>query len=190
MKNASLLPLLMGFLLVGTASTAQETPHEVGFQFRNFDNFSFIYKKRRAENKFLRFSAGSFDLRYLNQKVNGGNAQSFSSGLTFAMGWENRLNLTSDFQFLHGFRPSLGVSYGNAKRTGFAPNFSETLSLRPGIGYLLGFQYQAGDHFLINIEAAPTLTGGISLDYSRAPSYSLGANFSASTLAVGVLYRW
>jgi hypothetical protein len=183
--------LLVAFGLVTSSLTAQEARHEVGLQFQSFDNFAFLYKKKRSENKFLRFSAGSFDTRYLNQALSGGQNISFTSSVGFAIGWENRQNLTGDFQFYHGFQPALHIDYVSERQTGtLLPTQTEQVSFRPALGYVLGFQYQAGPHFLINLESVPVLWGSASFHSNGSSFYRWGASFSGSGIALGVLYRF
>lgn len=190
MKKVAHLLLLLAFGLMTSSLTAQESTHEVGLQLRSFDNFAFIYKKKRSENKFLRFSAGSFDTRYFNQSLSGRQNISFRSSVGFAMGWENRKNITGDFQFYHGFQPALHIDYDSKRQKGPLPSREEQLSLRPALGYILGFQYQAGPHFLINLESVPVLWASASFHSTGASFYRWGASFSGSGLALGALYRF
>lgn len=180
-----LLSLLLTALCASTIS-AQDQQHELGLQLRSFNDFTIIYKKKRAENKFTRFRIGSVNASFRDSQVQGFGGD-FTGRIQFSMGWENRKLVADKVQFYNGFEPRISISYSEFVRNNSA-DYSFLIS--PGLGYVLGFQYLVSEEFVINLETIPALVAGFDFNNDDSDSYHLGAAIDMSHVALGLLYRF
>ena len=182
--------LLVGALIFSVNTNAQDQQqHEIGLRLSGLQDFDFIYKKQKAENKWK---------RYRFAFVNAGYNSSFSNdlisfGFGVGIGVEKRKSLNKNLFFIHGWEPRISLGYRqyksnepnnpNPKRTNF--------DLRPGIGYVLGFHYQVSDKFHINLEAIPSINANFSFDNDDVKDdFSIDAGFNSNAIAVSLIYRF
>lgn len=176
MKNVFKIALTLSILTIGSNSLfAQEQNHEIGIRLEGFNSFDFIYKKQKDQNKFIRYRLFSTDVRY--RKLEESSNFSFSSG--FAIGKEKRKEITDRLYFIHGIEPSLFFSINNSED-------EVQTSVRPSIGYVLGFQYTFNS-FYINVESIPAISGTFRTEQE---GLEINAGFRSSGVAMTIAYQF
>ena len=159
-------------------TTDQNSTKEIGIRMSGLSDFDFIYKKQKAENKYTR-------LRLISTAFSISDFENFNSllslGLTY--GREKRKSLNNNFHFINGweFIGSLSSSINNDDLT---------FSFSPGVGVVLGFQYEISEKFIVNIETIPSLTTNIlySSDYIKISNLNFG--FDTNSIALGLMYKF
>jgi len=196
MKN--ILILLVFIFIISLRGKAQESikqskDTELGIRMSDFNDFGFIYKKEKSENKFSRIRASAFNVGYI-----GGSAQ---IGLQTALGKEKRNLIGERLQFIKGPEFALAVSFISegsitySSSSGFFENGTEieissgegTLLFAPAIGYVLGFQYEINDKFWFSVETIPSLQL-ILFTEMESPIFNLG--FNTQAIAITLAYRF
>ena len=65
------------------------------------------------------------------------------------------------------------------------------MNMRPGIGYVLGFQYDISEIFYVNIESIPTLSGSFIIDNDGFnDNYAINAGFNSNAIALSLVYKF
>lgn len=170
--------ILLGALLVGFTQTAnaQTKKYEIGLKANSLNNFGLLYKLERAENKFLRLSAG-FNTAWSF----GAPTEVFSVGHSFSVGFERRVGITDKFQFLHGIMPGVGLRYS---LTTFENLETHELGGSVNLGYIIGFQYNFAKSFYVGLETIPTVSVG-TRNLLNSSSVNVGASIRPN---VGVTF--
>ncbi len=179
MRNKLLFTLVLSLSLLfinSNHASAQEVDRELGLRMSGLDNFNFIYKKSKGENKFLRIRAGAFNARFNSEN------EALNVGLTLAIGVEKRKPIDDKLSFIHGLEPSLQVS-GNF-------NDQNNFSVNPSLGYVLGFNLNISDSFGINLEAIPSIRASLNIDNDGDVSDSYSFGFNSNSVALGLVYRF
>lgn len=188
--------LLLALVLGGVYaqdSTYQFKDTELGVRMANFNDFGFIYKKGKSSEKYLRVRASALSFNYIGS--------SGQIGLQTAIGKEKRSLIGERLQFIKG--PELGLALSFFSEGTFAystPNgfFSggtdievsggeSNLFFAPSIGYVLGFQYEINDKFLLSLETIPSLQF-ILFSGMESPIINLG--FNTQAVAITVVYKF
>jgi len=178
----SILFVLFILVLMDQTTYAQDSPrHEIGIRLTGLEDFDFVYKKEKQLNRFFRHRLGLVNL----QASGNSNATTWSSGLGYAFGIENRKSINEKLLFIHGFEPRMAVDYSSFE--GQAQNWAFQI----GIGYVLGFHYEFAEAFYVSIEAIPAVT------FTRSKSSQNGfaennfqAGFSSNAVALTLAYRF
>jgi len=173
----------IAYLLLGsTATFGQTTTHELGLRLFGLDDFDFVYKKGKAENRFTRFRLAIFDLRFNGIGNEGRSNSAFNVGL--AIGTERRKSIKNELLFIHGFEPSLRVGISNNSRDEVA------MGVNLGIGYVLGLQYDISEHFYANIELIPTVSTFYETDFDGFNEFQVNTLFRSGDIALSLVYRF
>ncbi|MEM1216598.1 MAG: hypothetical protein AAGJ82_12975 [Bacteroidota bacterium] len=168
--------VLLTFCCTNQVLVAQSATHEVGLRLTDLEDIGFIYKKQKAENRFTRFRVGSVNVN-VQEDI-------FSLGLAAAIGFEKRKNIANKLSFIHGWEPSLFVSTTSV-------NDDVISSVTPGIGYVLGFQYDFSDNFYLSLESIPSLSASFQFgDNVPDNNYRINAGFNANAIALTAAYRF
>ncbi len=176
-------PIYLGLLLfcvVSAASlSAQETARtrELGLRLTGTDDFGFIYKKRLTDDRFRRYRFFSGQLGFTS--IDGRNVGNLNVGA--AIGKEQRTQVADRLDFIRGFEPFLSLSVQSTVDVFLA-------SITPGIGYVLGFQYNFAERFYLSIESIPS----VSLTYGNGDVQlvSFNAGFNSNAVALTGAYRF
>jgi len=182
MKNNLLLTLfVLMFLIVGNKNVfGQSQTHELGLRFTGLGDFDFIYKKGKNENEFTRYRLGATNIGF--QKTT--NNKNFNFSFGFAIGSEKRKNISERLHFIHGFEPTLSFTIS-------VNDDNYNMNIRPGIGYVLGFQYDISEKFYVNIESIPTLSGSFLIDIAGFnDNYDINAGFNSNASALSLVYKF
>lgn len=175
------LAAMVVFIALGLNVNAQETSNrEIGIRFSGLEDFDFVFKKGRSQDRYFRHRLGS-----LNIGVNDfGDERIWNFGLTYAFGIENRKAINEKLKFIYGFEPRVGFSY--ATNTFRSQGWSSHL----GLGYVLGFQYDFAESFYMNIETIPALTYARSSPDGNKAFNSFNAGFSSNGVALSLVYKF
>ncbi|WP_420460215.1 hypothetical protein [Neolewinella sp.] len=150
---------------------------ELGLRFTGLEDFDLIYKKSLTEDTYRRYRFFTGQLTFID--VEGTSVGAFNAGAS--IGKETRRTIADRVQFVRGpeFFLSLGLS---------TTDDVFLATVQPGIGYVLGFLYQASDHFLVGIETIPS----VSLLYGNGDArvINFSAGFSSQAVALTAVYRF
>ena len=173
-----LLISLFNLSTIGAQKYDAVLKREVGIRMPGLTNFDFIYKKPRGGNKFKRLRIIYTDISvYDLEDVSG----SFSFGLTY--GWEKRKPLKDQLSLIRGWEIIGGVG-------GRIRNDVVDWSFTPGIGFVLGFQYDLNENFVVNLEIIPSLRSRITEYNDEIDVSNLSLNMNTNDVALGFLYRF
>lgn len=142
--------LLAGSMAVASAQTASSPNRELGIRFQGINlggpnEFSLVYKKQKAENRYRRWRA---TFANLSLTVVDDDNTNIGFNLGFLTGMEKRRPLADKFTFNHGWEygPNLGLQTDGE---------STYLQIGGSVGYVLGVQYQPDNRFFLNLETIP-----------------------------------
>ncbi len=188
MKHTITLAFITIFIFQSSLSFAQDANQRVlGVRFSVPNNFGMIYKRQlKKENRYLRFTAGRFELTRSNTALPTGTVLTGTDlafftnvNISGAVGLENRRVITDKLNVIHGLTFILNSNYGLFEVDTFT---LRTYDLMPGIGYLIGAQYNINDNLHLDVELVPMVTGSI-LTGSGSQTRS---NFTASLDMYGI----
>lgn len=191
-QQVAMATMLSMVCLVNQSLSAQSAGKEAGLRATNLTNPNFIYKKQKAENKWVRYRFGMVRFDFENRE----NSYRIQSGLGFAIGVEKRKQLDTKLYFVHGIEPFIEVnhSFVNSKET---ENVNHDLSVAPGLGYVLGLQYNFSDRWYVNAETIPNVQTRFTLNHqsssttsNQSEHFSVGLEFNTLNLAVSVVHRF
>lgn len=166
--------LFFTFHLSGFSQT-----QEIGLRLSSFENFDFIYKKEKAENKLTRYRLGFANIGFTSRNDN----ESINFQFGFAIGVEKRRAINERLHFIHGIEPAFSFSLAN--------NRSNTIwNLQPSLGYVLGFQYDFNEAFYVNVETIPSLDAGISIRDNTENVFAASAGFNSHAISATLAYRF
>lgn len=175
-----ILTTICFFCFIGL-TFSQEKSHELGVRFNSFQDFDFIYKVQKDPNKWIRCRLAFTNLGY--QKINT-DTGAFNFGLGLAIGAEKRKPINGKLSFIHGWEPFLTVGLNTVH------DFTNA-SFQPGIGYVLGFQYDISESFYLNIETTPSIYTTVNINNNDlSDNFNLNAGFNSNALALTVAYRF
>jgi hypothetical protein len=162
----------------GAQPTAPVLKREVGIRMSGFDNFDFIYKKQKAENKYSR-------IRLVSTNFSISDFSNFRSSLSMglAYGREKRTPLNNNFSFIRGWE-LIGRMHATSINDRLA------LTLTPGIGLVLGFQYDISEKFGVNIETIPSMSTDIRFTSRGTEVSNFNFGFNSNSIALGLMYRF
>ena len=174
-----LLPLLCFITLSLTAqSTSVPRVHEIGVRMSGLDDFDLMYKKSLDDAAtYRRYRLFFSELSYLN--VDGTSVGTLNVGAS--IGRERRSAVTDRLQFNRG--PELFASLQYLGVDG-----ESQLTLSPGVGYVLGLQYNLSDEFYLGIETIPSVSLRVGVGEPTIVGFNAG--FNSSALSVLAMYRF
>lgn len=147
---------------------AQDNMKEIGLRLGSFGS-DFVFKKEKKPNKFLRYRAGLNNLGLFG-------SDNFVASFTFGVAMEKRKSVDDKLWFIKGWEPRLSFA-----------TVSDNSFLRPGLGYILGFQYDVSEAFSVTAEVTPSISVDVSDSVDDAIIIDAGLNSSA---AISVVYRF
>ena len=173
--------LLISALFIFSLPTfCQDNYREIGLSINDEFNFGFVYKKQKAERKYLVYDAAA---NFSILSSNGNNT--VTAGLFFALGFERRVDIAEKVQFLHGWQPSL--SLGTITNS----DNLDILTIEPGLGYRLGFLYSFSDNLYVSLEGIANASMSILFndDIEGTPT-STNIGFSPNNVTLNLIYRF
>ncbi len=172
--------LLLAFFMTNAnaQTTDQNFKKEIGIRMNGLSDFDFIFKKQKAENKYRR-------MRLISANFSIPDFEDFTSsfGLGVTYGKEKRKPLNDNLSLINGWE-LIGR---------FGVNMSEedlSFTFTPGIGYVLGFQYEINNKFIVNLETIPTLTTTINYAADELSISNLKFGFNSNNIALGIMYKF
>lgn len=168
-----------------------ENSREIGLRLWGLNDFDFIYKKQLTENSFRRIRVALAEIGFsITDEVNSYNLQ---TGI--AWGKEKRQSIAEDLLWVHGWEPRVNLRFNltSYRDDDIPPQDSNDweLGITPGIGYILGFQYNVSDRFYVSLESIPSF--GLNFTARRGDalnSLGMGANFSFASVALTLAYSF
>lgn len=157
--------------------TAQTGAKELGIRFTSLDRYDLLYKKEVGENTYRRYGLAFLNISYINS--DGFDAGSLNIG--GSIGRERRRQLSDRVNFAHGLQLSLSGGIAGA-----GDNLQ--VFVTPGLGYLLGFQYNVSDQFYIGVEVIPETS--FQLTFGEITTGALRAGLSTSGVGLTAVYRF
>ena len=170
--------LLLFALFAAAILPAQSLSKELGIRFTGLDNYNLLYKKELAPDVYRRFNFAASNLQFIAASE---SAAVFNVNFSVGIGKEQRRRIGERLVFARGWQPSFGIGLTNA-------NDAVLLTLAPGIGYLLGFNYQVSDRFYFGIEAIPSATLGLTVGEITVLNFRAG--FSSGGVGLTGVYRF
>jgi hypothetical protein len=194
------LAIVILFFSGMTFSFSQDQPsskvHELGLIFSNLDNFGIRYKTGNEKTLFrLTFVALNISSNQSSGQVqNGPDQKNTGMGAGLNLGFEKRIHLVQNFHLLLG--SDLGISYIYNKEV-FGSYKATEWSVSPALYFVFGAAYQAGQHFLISAEIAPSLlykyekqkTERSGYDDTDITNKNLGFGLSNNSASITIAYR-
>ena len=150
---------------------------EIGTRLQSFDNFGIVYKKQTYENRYTRYQAAFGEIGY----ADAGNGL-FTTNFTFGMGWEKRVEVADDLQFVHGWSPGAGL--GLATGSGLT-----RVTVNLSLGYILGAQYNISDKFYVSLETVPQIAFN-TVQGNGQDLYNGGFQFNSDLAFLTFVYRF
>lgn len=184
--------LLLAITLVSVITALQaQTSREIGLRLWGLNDFDFIYKKQLTDNTFRRIRVAVAEVGFgITDEVNNYNIR---TGV--AWGKENRRPVAEDLLWVHGWEPRISVGFEmfSYRDEGVPGGDSDnwTLNVNPGIGYILGFQYNVSERFYVSLESIPSF--GLNFTSRKGDALSslgVGANFSFASVALTLAYSF
>ena len=181
MKIQFIIPLFLIALFVNPAlaqTNEQDDPkREIGVRMSSLQNFDFMYKNQKKENKYSRIRLMSFDVTLLD------SSNSINSMfLAAAYGREKRFPVTKRISLVKGWELIGAVS---ANQT---DNIWGTFYT--GAGLVLGVQYDFNDHFSMSMETIPSIVGRFSYSPSHVAFTGLDFGLGSNKAAISLMYRF
>lgn len=170
------------FSLFTSGAYAQQMDHnrEVGLRIFGLNNFSFVYKKKKEENKYRRYRLGTAGIQFSTNQ----STQFFSLGTNLAIGIEKRKPINNRFHFIHGTEYIGTFNIDATENQG-------NLSVSTGVGFVLGFQYAISNSFYVSLETIPSarITFGVDEEGFK-DAVSINAGFNSQAAALSLVYQF
>jgi hypothetical protein len=201
MKKIALLNFILLIALPLSVFTQEQQPvrkHEIGFTLSSLNNFGVIYKTGRS-NTLLRASLLALNLAENNawgRSVDSLDKKGSNYGASVQAGFEHRINLVQNLQFLWGIEGGCGYSYSKSKNQS-RNNTSEISgwAVAPRIAFILGACYTVKEALVISVEISPyfgylyskenqsTTNGNSTVITQSNFTYGLNSNSARITIA-------
>lgn len=185
MRNSKkLLALLFAFSVLCVTYDASAQNREIGVKLSGLDNFKLVYKKKKTDDKYLRY-----ELAYFNTKLQGTSSTTiFSSSAGFLAGIEKRKVIDDKLKFIHGFLPGIGIDMSVNKSLNVSTVNTNT-NIWSQLGYILGVQYHFSDKFYLGLEAVPNISASLGFDNNNL-NYGFRTNINFNTVGISAVYRF
>ena len=182
MKKQYLTLCTLAFLMFSVLNQAQgqSRTHELGLRLSGLENFDFIYKRSKDEQRFTRYRV----LLGRGQFASHSNGDAVNIALGLAIGREHRKAIGRNLSFVHGWEPGFNIAASSGSdRT--------NIFIAPFLGYVLGFHLDISESFYINIETIPSLSGNFRInDGEISDNYSVDFGFNSNAVALTLAYRF
>ena len=181
MKVQIIIPLFLVTLFINSAlaqTNENEDPkREIGVRMSSLQNFDFMYKKQKKENKYSRIRLMSFDVTLMD------SSNSINSMfLAAAYGKEKRIPVTKRISLVKGWE-LIGALSANQTDNVWGTFYT-------GAGLVLGVQYDFNKHFAIGMETIPSIVGRFSYSPSHVGFTGLDFGLGSNKAAISLMYRF
>ncbi|MCF8247376.1 MAG: hypothetical protein K9J37_16920 [Saprospiraceae bacterium] len=150
-----------------------------GINFNGFNSFSAIFKKKLDSGRYRRIGGTFGGLGFANDF----DRFSFSFNVGLSIGSEKRKQMGERTSFYSG--PVFSLNSGISKTEGIDPNWN----LQPGIGVVLGLQYDFNEYWAVNLETIPS--GAIALRKFNGSDVAVNANFGfSSNVTLSLMHKF
>ncbi len=157
--------------------------HEIGVRFTGFDDFNLIYKRQKAESRFLRHRVAVFNA---NLRKNAGER---TIDVAYAFGIESRKAIRNGVSFYTGPDFLINTRYQSSKNQTTDERFNR-LNFIPAFGWIFGFMVEPVDRMIISIELIPSATLIYSTSNFSEDDYTFSAGLNTNATALSLVYRF
>ena len=181
MKKLLTSVILFSFLFIpglDAQTIAGPLNTEIGIRLWGLADFDFIYKKEIRSAKFtrIRFVTGDFTIN---------DFKNFNSALSLglAYGKEKHKPINEHLNFIKGWEIIAGVGNTIIQEQAF-------FNVSPGLGLVLGFQYDVHKNFNLTLETIPSASTNINFgpNGTRVTGFNIG--FNTNSIALGLMYKF
>ena len=173
--------LVLSFSLTTHLAQAQSNSieREVGLRLSGFNNFGAVYKKKLADNKYRRITAGAARVNFFHL---GNDSSVLDFGFAFSIGKEKRKPISEQLQWIRGtqFLSNLGLTAQS----------DLIFNLDLGVGFLMGLQYDFEQPFLISLEIVPAVIAYMAGQVDGAGVIGIRGQFDMNSVALTVAHRF
>lgn len=181
MNKFTTLLLLFSFLFLtrlDAQTSDRQLDTEIGIRLWGLNDFDFIYKKHKKENRYtrIRFVTGDFTIN---------DFKNFNSSLNLGLGYgkENRKPINEHLSFIKGWEIIASIGNTIAQEQAF-------FNVSPGLGLVLGFQYDIHENFSLTLETIPSISTHINFTPNGTRINGLSMGFNSNHIALGLMYRF
>lgn len=178
--------IVFALIFLCSSPTAQaqgfgdELDREIGLRLTGLNSFGMIYKKKKEENKYRRYRLGLANIAFNSAQ----STQAVDLRVNMAIGYEKRKPINEKFHFIHGLE-FLGAANFSAA------NNRASLTLSPGLGFVLGFQYAFAKSFYVGMELVPFVNTSFGIDENGfRNSVAVNAGFNSQSASLNLVYRF
>lgn len=172
-----MLMACIGLFFFQNQSQAQYDMREIGTRLQSFDNFGIVYKKQTDTNEYTRYQAALGEIGYADA-----GAGLFATNFSFGLGWEKRVDVADDLQFVHGWNPQAGLGFTSASGI-------NRFTINLAMGYILGAQYNISDKFYVSLETIPQIAFS-TVQGNGQDIYNAGFRFNSDVAFLTFVYRF
>lgn len=179
-KFTTLLFLFSFWFLTGldAQTSVRQLDTEIGIRLWGLSDFDFIYKKQKNENRYtrVRFVTGDFTIN---------DFKNFNSALNLGLGYgkEKHKIINEHLSFIKGWEIIASVGNTIAQEQAF-------FNVSPGLGLVLGFQYDIHENFSLTMETIPSISTYINFAPSGTRVTGLSMGFNSNHIALGLMYKF
>ena len=169
--------LLLACLFSSLNAATQSNTKELGIRFTSLDRYDLLYKKEVKQDVYRRLGLAFLNLSYVTREgFDGGSANIGGS-----IGRERRRQVSERVTFAHGLQVSANVGIAGA-------GDNTQVQVAPGLGYLLGFQYNVSEQFYVGVEVIPDAS--LQLTFGEVTTAGVRAGLSTSGVGLTAVYRF
>lgn len=176
----TILIMALGILcfIGGYSQDGGGNQRELGARFSSLNDFDFIYKKQRSENKYLRLGLA----RITNSSAFVDGSTLTTTNLGVSIGLEKRIPIAKKLKFFRGPVASLS---GSAQFL----SGRDIYNVNIGLNYVLGIMYEINDIFYVGADTAPgfNVTYG---DNGATESWTTFLGFNSQALSFTLAVRF
>jgi hypothetical protein len=179
-KFTTLLILFLIIFLPGlnAQTTTRPLDTEIGIRLWGLNDFDFIYKKQKKENRYtrIRFVTGDFTIN---------DFKNFNSALNLGLGFgkETHKPIHEHLSFIRGYEIIASAGNTIAQEQAF-------FYVSPGLGLVLGLQYDISQNFSLTLETIPGISTNINFGPGGTKVTGLSMGFNSNNIALGLMYKF
>ncbi len=157
----------------------QRRHYEISLRLNGFDRFDMIYKIKRNDYKYMRYSFFTSNVNYVIAR---NNRFAIKFGISF--GPEYRSYLDTKTYFTHGPQFELAATLRRE-------SIGAVVDVNPAFAYVIGIHHQASERFSIGVEILPRLAYSTRvLGRSNNPEGEFSLNFGTTNIGLVASYSF
>lgn len=209
----SFLVLTAIAMILSLTSQGQTKQREVGLVFSSLNNFGLTFLTG-TEKSLWRFTALALSGNNSVEKYTGDNSyfgtgdydvKSSGNGVAVAAGYEWRKKITTGLEFRIGgdlsFTYNMSKTETDYKNSDTFDKLMKTITYKPGINLVVGFNYVLFEHYVFGVELMPHVSystgtstqknvNGNNPNEVKSTSTGFDYGFSSGSVMLNILYRF